>query len=120
MNSLGRQDRRVQEGKGLEAALEFARYVFWSGIIELCEEYPQEHPLKVDGAMMRWKCEELQRKVQDRYRLNDGKPHIERTELEEINRKLDLIAGHVAKFSPPEQGALPCPPSLHVIDGGAK
>jgi hypothetical protein len=70
--------------------------------------------------MMRWKCEELQRKVQDRYRLNDGKPHIERTELEEINRKLDLIAGHVAKFSPSEQGALPCSPSLHVIDGGAK
>ncbi len=76
-------------------------------------------PLKVDGAILRWKSEELLRKVQERYQTKNLKPKIDAAQLESINRKLDLIAGYVAKLSgPQEQGTLPCPHAFQVIEGG--
>jgi hypothetical protein len=122
-NRLEALDAAVQEAKQLEEALNFTRFVFWSGLLQLFKENPQPFPLKVDGAFLEWKCKELQQKVQERYRLNDGKMHIDETQIAAINRKLDLIAGHLQKYSPPltEQTANVVDPSeaaLRVLQGG--
>lgn len=100
-NRIESLDTAVQEGKKLEEALNFCRFVFWSGLLQLFRENPQPAPLKVDGPFLEWRLKELQQKVQDRYRLNDGQPHIDETQLSAINRKLDVIAAHVSKLSPP-------------------
>jgi hypothetical protein len=98
-NRLDRYARLVSEGKSLEAALDFARYVFWSGIIDLCEMNAEEGFFKVDGAHLRWKSEELQRAVQQRFRVNDTSPHLSSAETETIHDKLDSIAGYLSKLS---------------------
>lgn len=122
INRLESLDRAVQESKRLDEALNFSRWVFWSGLCELCEQHSAPAPLKVDGAFLRWKCQDLQGKVQERFRLNDSAPHIEATELESINHKLDLIAGYISKLSPPVDGNAtagnPAEPALRVIPGG--
>jgi hypothetical protein len=117
-------DVAVQEAKRLDEALDFTRFVFWSGLLQLFKENPQPFPLKVDGPFLEWKCKELQSKVQERYRLNDGAPHIEETQLNAINRKLDIIAGHLQKFSPPVMEPTanvvePVETALRVLPGGA-
>ena len=123
-NRLESLDVAVQEAKQLEEALNFTRFVFWSGLLDLFKANPQPFPLKVDGAFLEWKCKELQQKVQERYRLNDGKPHIEETQLNAINRKLDLIAGHLQKFTPPLTATPDAVDSadtaLRVLQGGVQ
>jgi len=109
--------RRVRENKDVMAALDFARYVTWSGIIKVLDANASESPLVVDGALIRWKCEELTRMCQERFRTGQSSPHVEQSELEAINRKLDLIAGHVAQFVPAVP-TLKVEPCFQVIAGG--
>jgi len=129
MNRLDRFDRCVQEGRSLEEALDFTRWLFFSGIITLCEMNPQPHPLKVDGALLRWKCSDVQRKVQERFRLNDLAPHVGASELQTLHDKLDTIAGFLSRFPQPAAAAgslnldeSPRPPAhgmqMVVIPGG--
>lgn len=99
MNRLDRYQRLVQEGRSLEPAVDFARYVIWCGIIQLLEQNPQASPLKVDGAMLRWKAEELQRAVTERFRLNDTNPHLAKSELETLHDKLDKVAGYLSRLT---------------------
>ena len=115
MSRLDKFDRCVQEGKALEQALDFARWLFFSGIITLCEMNPQPFPLKVDGSMLRWKCEDLQRKVQERFRLNDTSPRVSKTEMDTLHDKLDKIAGFLSRFPQP---AVAVNPSVPELDGG--
>lgn len=98
-NRLDLLARRVSEGKYLEEALDFVKWVQFSGLIELFTAHCVSAPLKVDGAFIRWKCENLQSEIFRRYRLNDGKPHVDASELEGISRKLDLIAGRLAQIA---------------------
>jgi hypothetical protein len=101
MNRLDRYSRVVDEGKALESALDFAHFVTWSGLIKLFKINPQAHPLKVDGALLQWTAEELQRKVQERFRLNDTAPHLGESEMETVHDKLNLIAGYLSRLMPP-------------------
>src|SRR5262252_6463793 len=96
---LDRYTRLVNEGKELMAALDFTRYLIWSGVIQILEQNAQDGPLKVDGSLIRWKCEELQRLVHDRFRSNDTAPHMATAELETLHDKLDKIAGYLSKLS---------------------
>lgn len=90
----------VNEGQDLMAGLEFARYVLWSGIVPLCKSFAQDCP-KIDGAYLQWKAEELQRSVQDVFiRARGAKVELAETQLESINRKLDLIAGRLSILEP--------------------
>jgi hypothetical protein len=98
MNRLDIYRRRVDEGKDLDAAREFCQYVLWSQLVKLFKEHPAPEPLKVDGALLEWTAQELQRTVQDRWRREDHKPQVHQTKLEAINEKLDLIAGRLAQL----------------------
>jgi hypothetical protein len=118
MNRLERFDRSVQEGKCLEEALDFTRWLFFSGILTLLEANPQPQPLKVDGSMLRWKCGDVQRKVQERFRLNDSAPHVSATELQTLHDKLDTIAGFLSRFPQPVASTGAHEMQFAVIPGG--
>jgi hypothetical protein len=112
---------RVSENKEVMAALDFARWLFWSGLLELLEMNSREGPLKVDGANLRWKCQELQSACQDRFRTNGSEPRLAETQLRSINEKLDMIAGFISKVAVgacvPPAAAAPAP-IIQVFPGG--
>jgi hypothetical protein len=112
-NQLHSHKRLVAEGKYLEEAHDFCRYVLNSGMLSIFEASPQAFPLKVDAAFLRWQAEELTREIQDRYRKGKNTPTVEFSEIQSINRKLDLIAGQLAKVSnlPRQDG-----PELRIVE----
>lgn len=98
-NKLESYRRRVQEGKDVAAASDFAKFVSWCGVIKLLEANPQKPPLVVDGAHLKWKCEELIRLCNDRFRTNDSQPHVEASELQSLHEKVDLMAAYLSRLS---------------------
>jgi len=91
--------RSVESGERVSEAINFARYLQWSGILRLCkghrgEEIPE--PLKTDGGLLEWETSEL---LQLALRV----PESQRpTTLEEkICKNLDVIAGHIQRNAPP-------------------
>jgi hypothetical protein len=90
---------RVKEGKDLEFAVEFGRYVLNSGLCDLLDAHASKGPLPCDGKTMRTKAEKLCAKVLLRFETRDTKPHIEISDLVEINRKLDGLSAAVSSQS---------------------
>ena len=90
MNRLDVLSRRVAEGRDVMAASEFARWLSFSGIIRLCEENACGGDLKVDGALLRWTCEQL---------------------IQQCNERIDLMAGYMSKLSVAPSV------SVHTADG---
>jgi hypothetical protein len=88
--------RDIPVGFGLESALAFCSYLRNSGIIGLLKEHSREGPPAVNGPLICWKVGEVER--QARYRLRVGGSGVAMSELKAINRKLDLIAGHVSRI----------------------
>ena len=110
---------RVAENKDVMAALDFARWLFWSGLLELLEANACSGFLKVDGANLRWKCRELQRECQERFRLNDNEPHIAALRLQSIDEKLNTMAGYLSKLVAAGSASVqPGECELRVISGG--
>lgn len=101
MNRLERFSALVAEGKFLFEARAFCSYVLFSGLISLFEANPQDPPLKVDGAFLRWKAEDLQQTIQERFRLNDTSPHLSESEFLSLHDKLDKVAGYLSRFPTP-------------------
>lgn len=100
-NRLDVLHRRVQEGRDVMAASEFARWLNFSGIIKLLEANAQDAPLKVDGALLRSKCEIVLAQCNDRFRTNSEDPNLAKAELLSIHEKLDTLAGYVSRLSAP-------------------
>jgi len=91
--------RAVQEGHSLDEAADFARFVI-NTVAPLLAINPQAEPLKVDGHLLRHNAQELLSAAQERWRTHDTKPRLQLSELEAINHKLDVLAGHVARMHP--------------------
>jgi len=106
-NRIASLRRAVDEGHRLDEAANFARYVLFSGICTLLQQFPQGEPLPCDGHLLQHQANELLRAAQDRYRTGDTTAKLDWSYLDAINRKLDLIAGQVARFPPPNITALP-------------
>jgi len=106
---LAVHEKRVREGKGLDAALEFAQYVQWSGIVKILTAHSRPEPLKVDGPHLKWMVGQLEELVRAHWK-NEKVPVVELTELERINHKLDLIAGHMGRMIPAEAVSAPSEP----------
>lgn len=85
----------VREGKELTAALGFAQFVFWSGLLELFERHHVR--LGINAPLLRHRVKELQDNVRDRFKgKNQPMPQVAMSELQAINHKLDVIAGWIA------------------------
>jgi hypothetical protein len=114
--------RSVAECKNLDGALDFARWLQFSGLVKFFKyhahdfQHPQSGHFQVDGALIETKIAQLIRDIQDRYRTGDVQPHISAADLERINYKLDLIAGQLS-YLPLPKVDISAPP-LRVIEGG--
>ena len=112
--------RRVQEGRDIDAAVEFAKFVFWSGIPKLMEANPHPAPLLVDGALLRSKAQELIELCNERYRTRNLDPMLSAKEFKSLHEKIDLLAGYVSQLVPSlgiqvKHSA----PELKIINGGS-
>lgn len=116
---------RVREGVEVLPASDFARWVRFSGLLELLEANSMDVPWAVDGPRLREKVRELIYDCGEWFRLHERSsavfnPMVPRCELERITEQLTILAGQVAKLSPPStETAAPARPGLRVIQGGA-
>jgi hypothetical protein len=99
--------RRVDEGKDLDAAITFARYVRNSRLAHILEAHQSDGFLEVDGKGLAQAANQLERAVQDRYRCPKAPITLNHAELEKINHKLDLLAGAVAHILPRSVASAP-------------
>lgn len=99
LRELKRFESAARESSCLQEAADFARYVSQS-VAPVLMLFPFESPLPCDGHLLRSIADALLAECQRRWREHDCKPKVDRSELEAINRKLDLLAGHVARISP--------------------
>lgn len=97
MRTLERYQRRVREGKELQAALEFGKYAQWSGLVPLMRYYAQDKP-KIDGATLDQAAQDLQSAARDRMASSNLGVAWDQSQWEAVNRKLDLIAAQVGKL----------------------
>lgn len=97
VNRLDRYQALVNEGRELEAALQFARFIIWSRLDRLMAPHDCEGALKVDSSLMLWKARELERTICEAYRSGKACPTPSQSVLEAIHHKLDLLAGYVAR-----------------------
>ena len=102
--------RRVSEGKDLQAAKEFCAFLQWSGLLKMLEQNStteHESNLPLDGALIRWKTNQLLELVHQRFKDNDRVVSLEVSQLERINHNLELIAGQVAYLRPQNSDCQP-------------
>jgi hypothetical protein len=124
VNQLDSFLRRVQEGRDVEAASDFARWLAFSGICMLLQRYPNQvasHDiLKVDGSFLRWKCEQLIEACNERFRTNSLNPSFQKKEFESMHEKIDRMAGYLSRLSvAPAVSVAPMPAEhLTLISGG--
>jgi len=113
---------RADEGVDIQPAMDFARWLQFSGLIKLFKDNPQSEPLKVDGELIDKRVRDLIMDCGDYLKLNT--PGFVRVcQIEAVNQKLDLLAAQVAKLSPPvtETAKAGCSsPALQVIQGGVQ
>lgn len=83
-NYLDTLQGRVNEGKCIDAASEFARWLQFSGISELCAKM-------ADNPRVRSKCKELLTDVNWRYERNNTAPKLEKIQFESLSEKIDRL-----------------------------
>ena len=95
-NYLSSLAQCVREGKRVQEAANYCRWLQFSGVIELLEGSPQPFPLMVDGQGTRRKLRDL---IQECGELFKGGKHDAKyvaSDIAEINRKLDVLTAHLA------------------------
>jgi len=103
--------QRAREGKCVEEASEFARWLLESGVLKLLTTFAREAGEELAGLMRDtvWDCEE-------QWRGKGGKPWVAKSEVEAINAKLDALFSLAARKTKivelPEGKALELPESL--------
>ena len=122
MGRLEAFSRRVSEGRDVIAASEFARWVFFSGLIQLCKENSQDGFFKVDGALLQWTCDQLIERCNERFRTNNLEPSFRAEEFQSLHDKIDRMAGYLSRLSvAPAVVVNPLPrdgSNFDVISGG--
>ena len=110
----------VREGKAVEEASNFARWLQFSGVLNLLEKNRQPFPLPCNGDELRRKCQDL---VQNCAEWTKGgkqpAPRYEASDMTAVLAKLETLTKRVEELSPPSTDtAAAGKPSLHVIQGG--
>lgn len=95
--TVSRLHRAAERGESVSEAINFCRYLQWSGVLGLLKLHASAcvH-LPVDGALLEWEVAELLQfalAVPETKRLG--------TFEQRTLSLLDVIAGHVAKIGPP-------------------
>lgn len=90
---------RAREGKNVQEASEFARWLRFSGLIKLFESNPQPEPKQVDAKVVEKLIDGILSDCADQWRSRNGDVKYSESDIAEISRKLDIIAAQVAKIS---------------------
>lgn len=130
MNMLAMYRSRVREGVLVEDCHDFARYIRLSGLAELMAENPPlgETPLHTkrlrelfpyNGAALRCEADLLDAECCEYYRGKtrdaDGTAAgVKKSDLESINRNMQLIAGRLAALESVKRARVR-KPKLHVV-----
>jgi len=115
--------RRVREGVEVLSASDFARWLQFSGILEMLEAHEQDLPLPVKGRELRVKVQELVWNCGEWFRLHEHgmkqyDPRIPRCEMERITARLNAIEAALAISPPVADTATADSPALQVLPGG--
>lgn len=112
--------REVLEGKNVLEAADFARWLRNSGVLKLLLQNPSDGPLRVDGKALDKKIGDLLFECGEKFRGGKITVTYQPSDIDEINRKMDLLASHIARFAPSPTVATEAPecPALRVIQGG--
>lgn len=94
-NRVNTYCKRVAEGRDVQSASEYARWLFFSGIIGLLKENSCDGPLKVDGAHLAWKVEDLTERCNQYFRSNGRSSGVSSSELESVHEKLARVSSNV-------------------------
>jgi hypothetical protein len=117
--------RRVRQGVQVEEAQAFARYLTMSGILDLMGENQEASPQlqklfpysanelrQVVNLLYTECCEYWQGKTRDSEGTAKG---ANKSDLDAISHKLDMLAGAVAKLQPVRTPTRARKPRLHVL-----
>lgn len=88
----------VAQNKSVDEASRFSRWLAFSGIVTLLEDYPNDEPLPCRGSELRRKAEALTQQC-GRVFVKWGKeapPVHQQGDITEIKRKLDMIVAKIA------------------------
>lgn len=99
MNKLSSYSKCVSEGRDLVAASEFARWLNFSGFLELFKVNPQAEPFKVDGGFMQWTVDQLLEQCNERFRTGNADPNFKASEWQSMHEKIDKMAGYLSRLS---------------------
>ena len=122
VSRLRRLDARAREGKFVDEASEFARWVKFSGLLWVFTAFQAPPPLEVSPKEVERLITEILFDCEAHWKNEPRGPWVEKSELESINHKLDLVASQLSKLSPPvteTASAVQILPALRVIQGGA-
>jgi hypothetical protein len=122
VSRLRRLDARAREGKFVDEASEFARWVKFSGLLLVFKAFEAPPPLEVSPKEVERLITEILFDCEAHWKNEPRGPWVEKSELESINHKLDLVASQLSKLSPPvteTASAVQILPALRVIQGGA-
>jgi len=86
---------RVREGKDVDAASGFCRWLLTTGLLEMLRANPSPFPLRCDGAGLALKVRNLIADCGEQY-VNPARPKsVEFSEIESINAKLAVLMEHL-------------------------
>jgi hypothetical protein len=99
MGKLSSYSKRVSEGRDVVAATEFAKWLNFSGLLELFKANPQAEPFKVDGPFMQWTVDQLIEQCHERFRTGNADPNFKAAEWQSMHEKIDKMAGYLSRLS---------------------
>ena len=97
VNKLELLLRSVHEGRGVEEASSFARWLNFSGLIKIFEAYPQPAPLLVDGAAVRRLSSEVEAACGVIFKGGKMPYNPSTSRIDDANAKLDILLSALAK-----------------------
>jgi len=119
-NRLTSLARSVREGKCVDEASNFCRWLRFTGLLELLEQNSRPLPLIVNGAGLRVKVQDILFDCGEFYK--GGKPALPKysdSDMATVMDRLDMITNRLDQISPPSsETAREVSASLHVIQGG--
>lgn len=91
-----------REGKRVEEASRYCRWLQFSGVIKLLERNPQADPLPVDGKAVRRKVADVLDEAAEWLKGGKSVPRYVESDIAQINRKLDELLGERGQRSEPQ------------------
>jgi hypothetical protein len=120
MTRLERLHKRVCEGKHVDEASEFARWLRFSGLLDIFRIFKASEPLEVDVAKVDKLIVDVLFECEQFWKRNPRGPWVSLSELEAINQKLDLLAARISQMpvAEPAQAVLRVLPEVRSSEAG--